>query len=143
MTPTGGVGPAPAADSGPEAGPGRDAGPDADLGPAPGPRGRRGYWVPGLIAMTVLLAIGLAFGAGDLDHRSSSTLNGADVAEQIAVAIEAQQSAHGPPEVECPPSEPVRPGWRFVCTVEQTASERTVQVTEIDGRGHLHWQLNS
>ena len=38
-------------------------------------------------------------------------------------------------------SEPVRAGYRFVCTTTQAGGNRPIQVVEIDGRGHLRWQL--
>jgi hypothetical protein len=113
-----------------------------DTTPAPG-RKRRGYWVPGLVAMAVLLAIGLALGAGDLVHSTPSALAGPDVAQQIAVGMQAQEGTHTPPIVHCPAAEPVRNGWRFVCTRSQGGRLVPVQVTEIDGRGHLRWHLGS
>jgi hypothetical protein len=94
-----------------------------------------------VIAMTVLAAIGLALGAGDLDHSSPTVLHGPDVAQQIALGIQAQQATHAPPPVRCPSSEPVRAGYRFVCTTTQAGANRQVQVVEIDGRGHLRWQV--
>jgi len=127
----------------PDQGGAPDRGEAPDAGEAPARRPRRGYWVPGLIAMAALLLIGVAFGAGDLSHRSSSTLSGPDVDSEIALAIQAQQGTHDPPDVHCPPSEPVRQGWQFVCTIEHAGSARLVHVTEIDGRGHLHLQLGT
>jgi hypothetical protein len=106
-------------------------------------RSRRGYWIPGLIAMIVLLAIGLVLGAGDLQHRTPTTLHGSDVAQEISFAIQAQEGALAPPVVRCPGAEPVRVGWRFGCTVIEAGSGRAIQVTEIDSRGHLRWSLSS
>jgi hypothetical protein len=133
MTSPGATGPTPA----PE--------PAGEVDPASGrsPRQGRGYWVPAVIAMTALVAIGLALGAGDLDHGGVSTLHGPDVASNIALAIQAEKDTHALPDVRCPPSEPVRDGWRFVCSMEQGGSSRPIQVTEIDGRGHLQWQFGS
>lgn len=93
--------------------------------------------------MVVLLAIGLVLGAGDLQHRSPTTLHGSDVAQEIAFGIQAQEGAAAPPVVHCPGAEPVRAGWRFGCTVVEAGAGRAVQVTEIDGRGHLRWSLDS
>ena len=94
-----------------------------------------------MIAKTVLAAIGLALGAGDLDHSSPTVLHGSDMAQQIALGIQVQQGTHAPPQVHCPASEPVRAGYRFVCTTAQAGVNRQIQVVEIDGRGHLRWQL--
>jgi hypothetical protein len=105
------------------------------------PRRRKGYWLPGAIALTVLLVIALALGAGDLDHSSPATLHGSDVAREIGLGMQAEQGGHAPADVRCPPSEPVRAGWQFACSTERSGLTRTVQVTEIDGRGHLRWRL--
>jgi hypothetical protein len=110
--------------------------------PVKRPSGRRGYLIPGLIAMAVLLAIGVALGAGDLDHRSTSGLHGSDVAQQLALAIQAQSGLHTPPDVTCPATEPVRQGFRFSCSITGNGSTRVVDVEETDGRGHLRWQLS-
>jgi hypothetical protein len=94
-----------------------------------------------VIAMIALSAIGLALGAGDLDHSSPTVLHGPDVAQQIALAMQVQQGTHAPPVVHCPASEPVRAGYRFACTTGPAGVNRQIQVVEIDGRGHLRWQL--
>lgn len=110
--------------------------------PARGRRaGRRGYFVPGAVALVALLGIGLWIGAGaDLTHPPPKTLHGSDVAGQISLGIQAQQNDSSPPTVRCP-DEPVRTGYRFTCTLERAGSKRTVDVSEIDGRGHLRWSL--
>ncbi len=105
-------------------------------------RRRRGYWVPGLIATAVLLAIGLALGAGDLDHRSPSTLAGPEVAQNIALGVQAQEGSQAL-DVHCPASEPVRVGRQFDCTLTQAGRTRSIHVVEIDGRGHLRWTLGA
>jgi hypothetical protein len=112
---------------------------------AEGPRGRRrrGYWIPGLIALAVLLGIGLAFGAGDLDHGGPNTLAGPEMDQDLARAIQASEGTPSPPTVHCPRSEPARAGLQFVCTVTGAGPTRTVHVTEIDGRGGLSWRFGS
>jgi hypothetical protein len=97
--------------------------------------------VPGLIALAALLAIGLAFGAGDLSHRAPHTLSGSDVAAQIALAWQVQQGSSGPPKVDCPGPQPVRAGWTFTCTVAGPDGTETVHVVEVDGRGNLRWTI--
>jgi hypothetical protein len=109
----------------------------------PRERRRRGYLVPGLIALAVLLAIGLAFGAGDLDHGGPTTLAGPEIAQDLAGAIQASEGTPAPPTVHCPHSEPARAGIHFVCSVSAGGTTRTVQVTEINGRGGLSWHFGS
>jgi hypothetical protein len=104
-------------------------------------RGRRGYWLPGAIAMTVLVIIAVAVGAGDLDHGAPKTLHGADVASEIALGIQAQEAASKAPAVTCPDTEPVRSGLRFECSLVAAGRSVSVDVVEIDGRGQLRWQL--
>ncbi len=118
----------------------------AATGPSPGsPPGRRGkgYFLPGSIALVVLLAIGLFVGAGDLQHPAPRTLVGSDIASQISLGIQAQQNSTHAPSVTCPAREPVRPGYRFVCALagRSGAPARAVYVTEIDGRGQVRWSL--
>ena len=111
-------------------------------GPPPA-RSGRGYWLPGLIAMVALLIIAGAIGAGDLEHRSPGRLAGSDVAQQLALGMQAQAGSSALPEVHCPASEPVRNGWTFVCTEVRAGVSRPIQVTEIDSRGHLRWRVGA
>ncbi len=104
-----------------------------------GRRGR-GYFLPGSIALVVLLGIGLFVGAGDLQHRPATTISGADIASQIALGIQAQQNLPSPPEVTCPRQEPVRQGLRFQCTLGGRPA-KPVYVTEADSRGRVRWSL--
>ena len=129
----------------PEAAPTPEAGrPGRPAGHA---RGRRGYFLPGTIALLALLAIGGAVGAGDLSHPAPHTLSGNDVASEIALGIESAQGLRQPPSVSCPTAEPVRAGLRFTCTEAAGGggggAARPVAVTEIDNRGHLRWSLPS
>jgi hypothetical protein len=102
----------------------------------------RAYWVPAIVALVVLLAIGLFVGAGDLNHQPPKSLTGAEVADQIALAIQDQQHRTAPPPVRCPATEPVRAGWHFTCTETSGGQSKTVRVVEIDGRGGLSWSLS-
>ena len=107
---------------------------------------RRARWIPGLIALAALLGIGIVFGAGaDLTHPGPHRLTGSDVSAQIALSIQSEQGISRPPSLSCPASEPVRTGFTFECTVSGLPSHQTqrVEVTEIDGSGHLHWALLS
>lgn len=124
---------------------------DADLRPTdPGPvpqgsrRGRRGYFLPGAIALVALLAIGAAVGGGDLSHPAPKILTGPDVASQISLGVQAQQNDPVPPRVSCPAREPVRAGYHFSCTLTPAEGPPIqLAVTEVDDRGQLHWSLRA
>ena len=117
------------------------------------PRPRRGYFLPGAIALGALLLIGGAVGAGDLAHPAPHTLSGPDMAAEISLGIETAQGLSQPPPVSCPAREPVRDGLQFTCTTAAHPASVPgslpgsvpvsvpVYVTEIDGRGHLRWSL--
>ena len=107
---------------------------------------RRNRLVPGLIALAALLAIGIIFGAGaDLTHPSPHSLSGRDISAQIELGIQTEKGLTNLPAVTCPSSEPVKAGLSFECSVTgvRTAGTSNVEVTEVDGRGHLRWQLVS
>ena len=93
-----------------------------------------------MIAVAALTAIAVAFGAGDLNHRGPRALYGADVAQQIALGIQARDGTRTAPGVRCPPTEPTRSGWHFVCTRVGPGPDVAIQVVEIDSRGHLRWE---
>ena len=102
--------------------------------------------IPGLIALAALLAIGIVFGAGgDLTHPGPDRLTGSDVSAQLALGIQTQRGMSTPPVVSCPASEPVRTGFTFECSVTGLPSHQPqkLDVTEIDGRGHLRWKISS
>lgn len=111
---------------------------------AAGPR--RNRFVPGVIALAALLAIGIIFGAGaDLTHPSPHSLSGRDISSQIELGIQTEKGLTNLPTVTCPSSEPVKAGLSFECSVTglPRAGASNVEVTEVDGRGHLRWQLVS
>jgi hypothetical protein len=116
--------------------------PDVPEAAGPG-RPRRGYWLPGAIALTVLVIIAVAVGGGDLDHSAPKTLHGPDVASEIALGIQTQEATNNAPTVSCPRSEPVRSGLHFECSVVSAGKKTPVEVVEIDGRGHLRWQVGA
>lgn len=124
---------------------------DAAPGPAQaspnasgGRRGKRGYFLPGAIALAALLLIGGAIGAGDLVHPAPKKLRGPEVASQIALGVQVQQNRTSALRVTCPAVEPVRTGYHFDCTLDTgTGTPVTVTVTEFNGRGGLHWSLGA
>ena len=109
--------------------------------PARTGRNGKGYFLPGLIALVVLLGLGLFVGAGDLDHPAATSLDGTAIASQISLAIQAEQNSVSAPSVTCPAKEPVRAGFQFDCAMSGHPS-KTVRVTEIDSRGQVRWSLS-
>jgi hypothetical protein len=131
----------PAEFTGPSAGENDPAGEATAVAAGRPPPRRRGYWTPGLIAVAALTAIGVAFGAGDLNHGRPAVLHGSDVAQMIALGIQAQERTHVPPDVRCPATEPVRHAWQFTCVRQDGARQVLIRVVEIDNRGRLRWNL--
>jgi hypothetical protein len=103
---------------------------------------RRGYWVPGFIALAALVIIGLLFGAGDLSHPAYTSINGPDIEQQISEAMQAEQNSANPPDVSCPRREQVKLGLAFDCTARTPSGQQVVHVTEIDNRGEIRWSLS-
>jgi len=100
---------------------------------------RRSRWIPAAIALAVLLTIGFVVGAGgDLTHPAPTSLAGSDVAEQLALSIQAERGLGSPPQIRCPHEEPVEPNLRFRCSEPGGA---VIYVVETDSRGHLHWSF--
>ncbi|MGI8753131.1 MAG: DUF4333 domain-containing protein [Acidimicrobiales bacterium] len=103
--------------------------------------GKRGYFVPGLIALAVLLAGGAFASAGGLSHASPSRLDGAHVGTLIAENYQNNHQLESPPPVQCPNNEPVASGHRFVCHLLRTKGcPLSVQVTETGG-GQFTYQV--
>ena len=97
-------------------------------GAAPGPGGsadggsagrrgpsRRGYLVPGLIALAFLAALALVINWAGLSHPRPRTLSRSDAQTLLSQALQVQLGDASPPQVRCPGAEPVRAGWRFTC----------------------------
>ena len=121
------------------------AAPPAPASPrAAPPRRRRGYFLPGGIALAVLAVLAVLIDQIGLAHRTPSTLSGPDTATAIAQGIQAAASDHRLPQVRCPASEPVRAGLRFTCTeiASAGAAPRAIAVVET-GRGAFTWQPSS
>lgn len=97
-----------------------------------------------MIALGALVALGTAFGAGDLYHQPPTLLAGPDVASQISLAIQAEQNVVAAPVVSCPTSEPVRAGLVFYCAEQPETGGSPVEITvrETDSRGNLSWKFS-
>ena len=103
---------------------------------------RRGYFIPGIIALVVLLVIGLVLGGGDLEHPAATTIYGSAIESQIANGIQDVRDTNATIDVACPAQEPVKQGLQFSCTATGAGLEnQTVYVVETDGRGDTRWSL--
>ena len=109
-------------------------------GPAAAPaRPRRGYWVPGFIAMTFLVVVSVAFVLVGLQSRIGRSLQGPVVAGVLALDLETGGTT---PAVHCPREEPLRPGIAFDCSVRGPHRlAATVRVTETSSTGSFRYRL--
>ena len=96
---------------------------------------RRGYLLPGLIALVVLGVLAVLIDVVGLQHRAPRTLAGPDVATLIAQDLQTRTGAHQPPQVRCPASEPVRAGVEFTCEEQAAGGTRTIRVRETSAGG--------
>lgn len=108
-----------------------------------GRRGKRGYFVPGLIALVVLAVLGGVANFAGLDHAGPNHLAGPDVETFLAQAIQSSNGLSEPPSISCPASEPVRAGFHFTCTWQRAGGDRPVSVTETDSRGQFRYSVAS
>jgi hypothetical protein len=114
---------------------------EAEGADAPMPRPKRGYLLPGAIALAVLVIIGVVVGAGDIQHSAPTSLYGKDVASNLSGGIETEQGWHTAPQLMCPPVEPARQGLEFQCTLVHDGNRQTVDVYEVNNHGNLRWSL--
>ncbi len=100
---------------------------------------RRGYWAPGLIAMTFLVAVSVLFVLVGLQSHVGRSLQGPVVAEDLALDF---QSGGTTPTVRCPSEEPRRAGRSFYCTeTSPGGAPRRIQVTETAAEGGFRYRL--
>src|ERR1700722_10017793 len=81
------------------------------------PRPKRGYLVPGIIALGVCAALGVIIDVAGLQSHTASHLAGADVEVLVSQSLQAATGQHSPPQVRCPAEEPRRAGVTFDCTL--------------------------
>ncbi len=106
------------------------------------PPRRRGYLVPGLIALIVCAGLAALIDVTVLQSHTPSRLVGSEVATQLAQAIQADRSEAQPPVIHCPPSEPLRAGRVFYCTLVRPGhNDAVIKVTEASTAGQFHFAL--
>jgi hypothetical protein len=113
----------------------------ASPGPAPGtrPRPKRGYLVPGIIALVVCATIGIVIDLAGLQSRTPSTLAGRQLDALVSQSLQATHPQRTPPQVRCPATEPERTGLVFDCSlVRPGRHDGVIRVTELSGSGTLH-----
>jgi hypothetical protein len=91
---------------------------------------RRGYLVPGIIALVVLAVIALVIDVTALQSHSPSSIVGQEVEQDISSWAQAQEGLSSP-VASCPAHEPKRDGAVFYCTLTASGRTRTVRVTEL------------
>jgi hypothetical protein len=120
--------------------------PEAEAGGRPSACGyagqsKRGYFVPGIIALAVLLAVGAFAYGGGLSHASPSAVDGSRVATLIAETYQNNHRLASPPPVQCPARQPAATGHRFGCQLlRQAGAPLPVEVTETGG-GQFTFQV--
>lgn len=105
---------------------------------------KRGYLLPGTIALVVLGGLAAVFGVVGLQTHYPRTLAGPEEATLISQALQAR-ARHGeavPPTVRCPAVEPVRRGLVFDCTLVRPGGRaQTIRVTETNARGSTSYEV--
>jgi hypothetical protein len=110
-------------------------------GAAPGtrPRPKRGYLLPGTIALVVCAAIAVVIDLAGIQSHTPTTLAGHQIESLVSQSLQAQHPQRNPPQVRCPASEPLRAGLAFDCSLVQGGRPAgTIRVTELSGAGALH-----
>jgi hypothetical protein len=101
---------------------------------------RRGYLVPGVIALVVCAALAVVIDLVGLQSHTPTTLVGSEIATDISQAIQSSRGDTSPPEVRCPASEPMRAGTAFDCTLLQAGRPPTpIRVSETGSTGGFHF----
>lgn len=102
------------------------------------PTRKRGYYLPGIIALVVLVAISVVFALVALRSYAPRVLSGSQVSQSLSEYL---QTGATPPTVRCPSTEPMRAGLVFDCKVLRPGQRpRTVQVTE-ESAESFHYRL--
>ena len=116
------------------------SGPTADGRPRP----KRGYFIPGIIALVVCAAIAIVIDLAGFQTHSPTTLSGHEVDSLVSQSLQATHPQRNPPQVRCPATEPLRAGLTFNCTlVENGRTSGTIHVTETTAQGTLHFSAPS
>jgi hypothetical protein len=116
------------------------ASPDPRPAQSAGKTAKRGYLLPGTIALGALVVIGLVINFS-FTHHTPRNLDGQEVSMGIAEGLQAQERSASPPEVSCPPSRPLQTGLRFTCTRQRSGGDQVIEVTEINNIGGYRRQV--
>jgi hypothetical protein len=116
---------------------GGDAGAEETGRPTPP---RRGYLVPGIIALAACAIIAVVIDVAGLQSHTPTTLVGSQVAQDVSNTLQ-YQGLGSSPDVRCPAKEPLRVGLVFDCTLVRSGRPaETIRVTVRSKSGGLHIQ---
>jgi hypothetical protein len=110
---------------------------------APGTRRRpkRGYLLPGTIALVVCAVIGVGIDLAGIQSHAPSNLAGGQVEAFLSQSLQYTHPQASPPQVRCPADEPLRTGYTFDCTlVKDGRSAGLIRVTETSATGTFSYQ---
>ncbi len=112
----------------------------ASTAPGSRPRPKRGYLLPGTIALVVCAVIAIAIDVAGLQSHTPSSLPGRQVEAFISQGLQYAHPQASPPQVRCPADEPLRAGYAFDCVlVTAGRTPATIRVTETSARGTFRY----
>jgi hypothetical protein len=103
-------------------------------------RPKRGYLLPGTIALVVCAVIATVIDLAGLQSRTPSSLAGRQVETFLSQSLQANHPQQDPPQVRCPAEEPLRAGLSFDCTLLSGGRPVSIQVTETSGHGTFRYR---
>jgi hypothetical protein len=112
-------------------------------GPAAGgrPRPKRGYLLPGTIALVVCAAIATVIDVTGIQSHTPSSLPGSQVATFLSQSLQYTHPQATPPQVRCPADEPLRAGLSFRCVLVRPGHpDADILVTETSAHGTFRYQ---
>ncbi len=116
----------------------------SDAAPAPAagalPRKKRGYLVPGVIALVVCAGLATLIDVAGLQARTPARLAATEAETFLSEAVQARDNLATPPSVRCPGTEPLRAGVSFSCVIRLAGRDHRVRVQEGSG-GRLSYEV--
>jgi hypothetical protein len=118
--------------------------PFAPAGPAAAgsrPRPKRGYLLPGTIALVVCAVIAVVIDLAGIQSRTPSSLAGRQVEAYLSQSLQYLHPQAAPPQVRCPANEPLRAGLSFDCSLLAAGRPpATIVVTETSASGTFRYR---
>jgi hypothetical protein len=108
------------------------------------PKPKRGYFIPGIIALVVCATIAVVIDLAGIQSHPPTTLTGHQVEAFVSQSLQATHPQRDPPQVRCPATEPLRSGITFDCSVIRAGRpSSTIRVSETSRQGNLHFSSPS